>query len=92
MVKLGSCIVAYIVAKPLVCDAPVTYSYSDMLVQAKLLQFVSGVFPSSYWLATFAWDLLNASVPVIVSIILFAAFQIESFSGEGLGAVFLLLV
>lgn len=61
-------------------------------VQAKLLQLVSGVIPSSYWLATFAWDLLNASIPVIASIILFAAFQIEAFSSEGLGAVFILLV
>lgn len=50
------------------------------------------MFPSSYWLATFCWDLLNALVPVIVSVILFAAFQVDAFSGEGLAAIFLLLV
>ncbi len=61
-------------------------------MQAKHLQFVSGVFPSSYWLATFAWDLLNALVPVIVSVILFAAFQVDAFTGEGLAAIFVLLV
>ena len=60
--------------------------------QAKHLQFVSGVFPSSYWLATFAWDLLNALIPVLVSLIIFAAFQVEAFSGEGLAAIFILLV
>ncbi len=61
-------------------------------LQAKHLQFVSGVFPSSYWLATFAWDLLNAFVPVLASVILFAVFQVEAFTGEGLAAIFVLLV
>lgn len=60
--------------------------------QAKHLQFVSGVHTTSYWLANFAWDLLNAAVPIIITLILFAAFQVDAYSGEGLGAVFLLFV
>ena len=63
------------------------------ILQAKHLQFVSGVHSSSYWLATFAWDLLNALVPIIISIIIFAAFRVEAFSSpEALIAIFVLLV
>lgn len=60
--------------------------------QAKHLQFVSGVHVTSYWLATFAWDLLNVLVPVFVSFVLFAAFQVEGYTGQALGGIFLLLV
>ena len=61
-------------------------------LQAKHLQFVSGVNTSSYWLSTAIWDVLNAVVPVLVSTLLFYAFQLESYQREGLLAVFLLLV
>ena len=47
---------------------------------------------TSFWMSTFAWDLLNAIVPVILSVILFAAFQVEGYTGDGLASVFLLLV
>ena len=60
--------------------------------QAKHLQFVSGVHTTSYWLANLTWDLLSCIVPIIISLILFAAFQVEAYSGEGLAAVLLLFV
>ena len=63
-----------------------------LCAQAKHLQFVSGVHISSFWISTFAWDLLNAAVPVILSVLLFAAFQVDGYTGDGLAAVFLLLV
>ena len=67
--------------------------FYPLTLQAKHLQFVSGVHSSSYWLATFTWDLLNALVPIIISIIIFAAFRVDAFSSpEALGAIFLLLV
>lgn len=62
------------------------------ILQAKHLQFVSGVNASSYWLATFAWDLINAFLPSIIVIILFAAFHIDGYKNENIGAVFLLIV
>ena len=43
-------------------------------------------------MATFAWDLLNCIPPVAITIILFAAFQIEQYNGINLVAVLLLLV
>ena len=47
---------------------------------------------TSYWLATFVWDLLNAMVPVALSFILFLAFQVDGYTGDALGAILLLLV
>lgn len=63
-----------------------------LLQQAKHLQFVSGVNVTSFWISTFAWDLLSALVPVILSVILFAAFRVDGYTGDGLLGVFLLLV
>ena len=61
--------------------------------QAKHIQYVSGVRTSTYWLSTFAWDMLNALGPIVISIVLFAAFQIKAYSTvDALVAIFLLLV
>jgi ATP-binding cassette subfamily A (ABC1) protein 3 len=60
--------------------------------KAKHLQFVSGVQASSYWLATFSWDLINSLLPSILTVIIFAAFQVEGYTGENIGAVFLLVL
>ena len=62
------------------------------LPQAKHLQFVSGVYVSSYWTATFLWDLISAVVPIVISVVIFAAFQSTGYTGENLAAVALLLV
>ena len=59
--------------------------------QAKHLQFVSGVDVVSYWFATYTWDFINYLVPALGILILFAAFQVESYKDE-LGIVFLMLV
>ena len=45
----------------------------------------------SYWFATYTWDLLNYLVPALGILILFAAFQVDSYKDE-LGIVFLMLV
>ena len=64
-----------------------------LIVQAKHLQFVSGLHTTSYWMANLVWDLLCAVLPIIISIALFAAFQVDAYSsGDGLAAVSLLLV
>ena len=61
------------------------------LPQAKHIQFVSGVHITSFWSSAYLWDMINSLVPVIVSLILFAAFPIDSYR-ENLGTVFLLFV
>ena len=62
------------------------------IMQAKHLQFVSGVNPFSYWLGNYAWDLINAAIVVVVSFCIFAAFQVEAYMGTYLGAVFWIMV
>lgn len=62
-------------------------------LQIKHLQFLSGLHSSSYWLASYAWDLLNTLIPIILTVIIFAAFQVDAFSSsEALGAIFIVLV
>ena len=64
-----------------------------MRLQVKHLQFLSGIHPSSYWLASYAWDLLNALVPIVLTVIIFAAFHVDAFrSSSVLGVIFMLLV
>ena len=62
-----------------------------VFVQAKHLQFVSGVDAVSFWLATYSWDFINYLFPLLGIMIMFAAFQVDSLKND-LGAVFLLLV
>jgi hypothetical protein len=71
-------------------------SLDRLILQAKHLQFVSGVHSSSYWLAI---DLCLGSpqcsrlVPIVISIVIFAAFGVDAFSSlEALAAIFVLLV
>ena len=62
-------------------------------MQVKLLQFLSGIHPSSYWLASYAWDMLNTLFPIISTVIIFTAFQSDAFSSTRvLGSIFILLV
>lgn len=69
----------------------VTFIVQERVSKAKHLQFVSGVDTLSYWLATYTWDFINYLVPAIVILILFAAFQVDSYKDE-MGIVFLLLL
>ena len=69
-----------------------SFTHTHTHTQSKHLQFVNGVHITSYWSATFAWDLLNASIPVIISLILFAAFQVDAYTNDGLAGAYLLLV
>ena len=63
-----------------------------LCLQAKHLQVVSGVSPSSYWLATFAWDLLNCLPVTVLIVVVFLAFNDEGYREDRIGAVFLLVV
>ena len=80
----------YVLIGWLVCPNHVTCYFPPP--QAKHLQFVSGVYVSSYWMATFLWDLISAVVPIIITVVIFAAFQSTGYTGENLAAVAMLLV
>ena len=53
---------------------------------------MSGVNAVSYWLGNYAWDLINAAIVVVLTFCIFAAFQVDAFSGDYLGALFWLMV
>ena len=72
------------------CSEDILISFL-LFLQAKHLQFVSGVDAVSFWLATYSWDFINYLLPMVGIVIMFAAFQVESLKND-LGAIVLLLV
>ena len=49
-----------IVAMSFVPASFVLFLVDERVSNAKHLQFVSGVNPTTYWLANFSWDMVNA--------------------------------
>ncbi|KAK7486554.1 hypothetical protein BaRGS_00022220, partial [Batillaria attramentaria] len=75
-----------------------TSSFSYFLIRerqcgAKHVQVVSGVGPFAFWLASFAWDMVNYLIPCLALLVVFAAFQVDAYTeDDNMGLVFLLLV
>lgn len=70
--------------------APMVASFVLFIVaererKAKHVQFVSGVGAYSYWLSSFLWDLFNYFLPIIGLFILFAAFDVDAYTGDQTG-------
>ncbi|KAM9795719.1 phospholipid-transporting ATPase ABCA1 isoform 1-T1 [Syngnathus typhle] len=71
----------------------VLYLIEERASKAKHLQFVSGVQPILYWVATFCWDMLNYTVPAIIVVLIFVGFQPEAYvSANNLPALIMLLL
>ncbi|KAJ8277432.1 hypothetical protein GJAV_G00075090 [Gymnothorax javanicus] len=71
----------------------VLFLIEERVSKAKHLQFVSGVKPLLYWLANFTWDMLNYAVPAAMVVLIFIAFQQQSYVSEtNLPALILLLL
>ncbi|XP_035267888.1 phospholipid-transporting ATPase ABCA1 isoform X3 [Anguilla anguilla] len=71
----------------------VLFLIEERVSKAKHLQFVSGVRPLLYWLANFTWDMLNYTVPATMVVLIFIAFQQQSYVSEtNLPALVLLLL
>ncbi|KAM8881267.1 phospholipid-transporting ATPase ABCA1 isoform 2-T2 [Synchiropus picturatus] len=71
----------------------VLFLIQERVNKAKHLQFVSGVNPSVYWLANFAWDICNYIVPCVIVILIFLCFQQKAYaSPQNLPALILLLL
>ncbi|XP_077983290.1 phospholipid-transporting ATPase ABCA3-like [Glandiceps talaboti] len=69
--------------------APFLISEKD--TKAKLLQFVSGLDPLSYWFGTLSWDCINYIAVLVILVIVFAAFP-TVYGPPNLGVTTLLLV
>ena len=48
----------------------------------KQLQFISGVKPYIYWISNFLWDLLNFCIPCLLCVIVFVAFDVQSYMAK----------
>uniref|UniRef100_A0A8C6WUH1 ABC transporter domain-containing protein n=1 Tax=Neogobius melanostomus TaxID=47308 RepID=A0A8C6WUH1_9GOBI len=71
----------------------VLFLIQERVSKAKHLQFVSGVNPTIYWLANFAWDTCNYIIPCLIVIIIFLCFQTKAYvSPPNLPALILLLI
>ncbi|KAF5901914.1 ATP-binding cassette sub-family A member 1-like, partial [Clarias magur] len=71
----------------------VLFLIQERVSKAKHLQFVSGVNPTAYWVASFTWDMCNYIVACIIVIIIFLSFQQKAYvSPQNLPALVLLLV
>lgn len=71
----------------------IIFLIKERSVGAKHLQVVSGIGPYSYWLSTFIWDLINYTIPVLILLIVFAAFKTEAYVDDHrLKYVFLVLI
>jgi ATP-binding cassette subfamily A (ABC1) protein 3 len=57
----------------------VMFLIKERATKAKHCQFVSGVQSLTFWSSTFCWDFINFMVPVILLIVVFAAFGIEGY-------------
>ncbi|XP_031561453.1 ATP-binding cassette sub-family A member 3-like [Actinia tenebrosa] len=69
----------------------IAFLVQERASKAKHLQFVSGVDSFCYWFGTYTWDYLNYLIPALFVLVIFAAFQVESYKND-MGAVFLLLI
>uniref|UniRef100_A0A3Q1K4G3 ABC transporter domain-containing protein n=1 Tax=Anabas testudineus TaxID=64144 RepID=A0A3Q1K4G3_ANATE len=70
----------------------VLFLIQERVNKAKHLQFVSGVNPAVYWLASFAWDMCNYIIPCVIVIVIFLSFQQKAYvSPANLPALILLL-
>lgn len=71
----------------------VLFLIQERVSKAKHLQFVSGVNPTVYWVANFAWDICNYIVPCLIVIVIFLCFQQKAYvSLSNLPALILLLM
>ncbi|XP_060733092.1 uncharacterized protein abca12 isoform X2 [Tachysurus vachellii] len=71
----------------------VIYEVQEHHSGSKMLQHISGISETFYWIINFFYDMALYMVPVTLSIIVIAAFQLPAFTDRlNLGAVSLLLV
>uniref|UniRef100_A0A3P9L2N4 P-type phospholipid transporter n=1 Tax=Oryzias latipes TaxID=8090 RepID=A0A3P9L2N4_ORYLA len=71
----------------------VLFLIQERVSKAKHLQFVSGVNPTVYWVASFVWDICNYIIPCFLVVGIFICFQQKAYvSPQNLPALILLLV
>ncbi|CAO2642152.1 Phospholipid-transporting ATPase ABCA3 [Lemmus lemmus] len=65
---------------------------SERAVQAKHIQFVSGVRVATFWLSALLWDLISFLIPSLLLLVVFQAFDVQAFTRDNHLADLLLLL
>ncbi|XP_071796832.1 phospholipid-transporting ATPase ABCA3-like [Asterias amurensis] len=70
----------------------VVFLVKENTTKAKHVQFVSGVHSVNFWLSTFLWDLINYTVPCVLIVVSFAAFNVDAYVGDGRSLMIFMLL
>lgn len=62
---------------PFIGGAFASFVVAERESKAKHLQTVAGVEPSSYWISTFLWDVLNYQIPLWITIAMIFIFDVD---------------
>jgi len=68
------------------------YTVEETKMKTKHMQLISGVSPVAYHMANFIWDQINYLIPMILCLILIAAYGIEPLIKDNVGATILGLI
>ncbi|XP_041064203.1 retinal-specific phospholipid-transporting ATPase ABCA4 [Carcharodon carcharias] len=58
----------------------VLYLIQERVSNAKHLQFVSGMSPTTYWMSNFLWDMCNYSVTTVMVVLIFIGFNKKAYT------------
>lgn len=61
----------------------VVFLIKERTSKAKHIQFVSGVHSVTFWSATFVWDYINFLFPCLCLLVVFFAFDVTAYVGDG---------
>ncbi|XP_055460812.1 phospholipid-transporting ATPase ABCA3 [Psammomys obesus] len=64
----------------------------ERAIQAKHIQFVSGVHVATFWLSALLWDFISFLIPSLLLLVVFQAFDVHAFTRDGHMADLLLLL
>ena len=70
----------------------VLFLVQERVSKSKHLQFVSGVQPTAYWLSSYCWDSINFLLPLMVTVIVFIAYELPAYTGRNLPVVTALML
>jgi len=70
----------------------VVFLVHEKASSGKHQQLLAGVSPMMYWVASYAWDMINFFFPLVLCFVIFQVFQVAAFSGDNSIAIFLLLL
>lgn len=71
----------------------ITFVVEERALHAKHIQFVSGATEYMYWAGTWAWDVINLQLPLLLIFLVYAffTFKTDQYRGDNLGYLYLMM-